>query len=169
MILKNNIKPKRLSILLLFLIPTLLISSCKEDDDSDDLPKSSSTSLSAKQKMTNKNFKYVEYNYSIDGVTFSTLNDFQDCQKDDITTFLDDGTYTYDDNTNRCSTSSPKVITANWSLIDDDTKLVLEGESPQTILINDGTTLKLNFVQMVDIDSDGTLEENSFTTTYRAE
>lgn len=153
------------------LIICCLISSCEKDDREENDPNNpqNNTSLTQKQKMVNKNYVYIDYNYSIDGTTYSTLSDFQACQRDDITTFYDNGLYTYDDYNNRCTSSSPQVITATWALTNNDTELTLEGETPQTILINDGKTLKLHFVQMIDHDNNGSLNEHSFTTTYNAQ
>jgi hypothetical protein len=65
----------------------------------------------------------------------------KECEKDDFVTFADNGITTADENTNVCSGHS-QIGTFPWALLNNDTKLALVDNNPDTF------DLEINNTQM---------------------
>ncbi len=146
----------------------LTFSSCKDDDDDSSTP--AATAQTATQKLTGKDFLITNYSYVIDNVEEFDFTDFDDCDKDDITRFEASGTVTFDDGVEKCDPTDPQTETYSWAFLSNETKLVLDyGDGDietYDILINDGTTLKLEARVAEDLDGDMMDEDTIETLTF---
>lgn len=140
------------------------LSSCGDDDDSG--PQTASDKLVGTYKIT-KNTA------SIDGTVFFTIDDADECDRDDLIIFKNDGTGTDDAGADKCDEDDPQTEDFDWMLSENDTKISLDfGDGPDeietfTIVTNNGTILELTTSEMDDIDGDGEdeLVESEITLT----
>lgn len=155
----NFIVKSSLAILLLCLMS---LSACQTDDDND------LESITA-QALANKNFFYTDYKVSANSVTITTFATLDPCFRDDFYRFNLDGSGYISDNTNRCDSIAPPRTEFFWALLSNDTKLVIDyggsNVDVYNILINNGSTLKLESNRQEDVDNDGDNENVTTTIT----
>jgi len=72
----------------------------------------------------------------------------QECDKDDVFTFTDDGKYTANPGTNKCDTDDV-TKTGSWSLSDDGKSLVLDGVTCSVVELT-----KKSFIFSMTVGSD---------------
>ena len=68
--------------------------------------------------------------------------DMDDCEKDDFVQFASDGTVTRDENAVKC-TGNPQSSTMTWKLMDNDTKIAIYDNNPDTLGLEVSSTLSL--------------------------
>jgi len=78
----------------------------------------------------------------IDGQSFWPL--MEACSKDDKIIFQSGGSAVFDEGATKCDPNDPQTETTSWKFIDNDTKLVLDGDTGTIILLN-SNSLKLGF------------------------
>jgi hypothetical protein len=125
------------------IILTLLISvtSCKNDEKD----------LSAKEMLTAKSWKLQS------AKTNGESKIIEDCQKDDILTFLSVGTYKKNPGSNKCSMMD-EIESGPWLLLDDEKSLIIDGDWKITII-------ELTTSKLVILETSGT---NNYETTLIA-
>jgi heat shock protein HslJ len=97
----------------------LILNGCnkKEEKTSPSTPK---------EILTSKSWKITST--KVNGVEV-----LQDCEKDDVLTFLANGTYTYNVGTNKCNTSDTNY-TGTWTLSDDGKTIVFDGDNGTAVI-----------------------------------
>jgi hypothetical protein len=111
---------KRFLIYQLVLIGLVLIlSSCKKKEEG-------TSALTPKEILTSKSWKITSM--KVNGV--ETL---ANCEKDDVLTFLANGTFTYNVGTNKCDLSDTNY-TGTWTLSDDGKTIVFDGDNGTAVI-----------------------------------
>jgi hypothetical protein len=103
----------------------LAFASCKNDDNTT----TPQPTQSRTQLISAKN--WFATGYTKNGVDLwpKTSN----CQKDDIIAFKADGTFIYDNGPTKCDPNDPQSYTTTWKFIDNDTKIVSDGDTTEVI------------------------------------
>ncbi len=70
-------------------------------------------------------------NYMGRDTTIDTYSQMDECDKDDFIIFSADGKVSIDENTNKCP-DDQQIETVNWTLQDNDTKILLADDNPDT-------------------------------------
>jgi hypothetical protein len=96
----------------------LILSSCKKKEDT--------SALTPKEILTSKSWKIASM--KVNGV--ETL---ENCEKDDVLTFLANGIYTYNVGTNKCDPSETNY-TGTWTLSDDGKTMVFDGDNGTAVI-----------------------------------
>lgn len=126
---------KRTKYLILFILALiLLVSSCKKDE----------IALSKKDMLTAKSWQLSSIKEN--GVT----NVLDDCDKDNILTFLLDGTYTFDPHIIKCDFGN-YVESGTWSLSSDE-KFVILGDGTQMTIV-ELSKIKLVLLEVGNVNS----------------
>lgn len=123
---------KTLLVLSMIVGSALIFNSCKKDDDA-----SASTNT---EKITGT---WTASDLILGGQ--SLWSSVEDCSKDDNYTFKADGTGTFDEGATKCDPDDPQSEPATWKFIDNETKLVLDGDT-STILELTNNSLKMEYV-----------------------
>ena len=113
---------------LLAVVFMFVFSTCKKDEGT------TSTQKTKKELLTANSWGLKSL--KINGVA----TEIATCQKDDILTFLVNGTYSQNPNGTFCN-SYDKLITGTWTLSGDEKSIICDGNSVLTIL--ELTTSKL--------------------------
>ena len=121
--------------LILFILAlTLTVPSCKKDE----------TTLSKKKILIAKSWQLSSIKEN--GVT----DVLHDCDKDNILTFLLDGTYSFDPNVIKCDLGS-KIESGTWSLSSDEKFLLLDDGTQMTIV--ELSEIKLVLLEVGNVNS----------------
>ncbi len=104
-------------------LTVLFLSACKKDT-----PTTTCTFNSSSVAGT---YKITSFIYKADATSpeVETFTTFPDCQKDDLLTFISDGTYTVSEGTLSCNPSTSDNGT--WSIIGNN--LVIDGETSEVL------------------------------------
>lgn len=154
----------------LFIVCLAIVSfsSCKDDDDDNAAP--AATAQTATQKLTGKDFLMTNYSYKVNDVEEASFADFDECDKDDITRFETNGSMIFDEGAIKCDSTDAQTETYSWAFLSNNTKLTLDfGDNDvetYDILINDGTTLKLEITDEEDVDGDMIDDDTVETLTF---
>jgi len=135
---------------------TLAFTSCKKDKK-DPEPEPEPVVLTNTQKLSNKNFKLtaatIDPGVPVGGATITDwYAQMDDCQKDDLLMFSDNGTYKDDEGATKCNTSDPQTTTGTWVWNTNETIItVTTGTTVISfdVLTNDGTTLKVKLTEKI--------------------
>lgn len=98
------------------------ITSCNKDDDD-----KSKTEL-----LTSGTWKISSV--TMNGVDFSSL--IPACEKDNTTRFTST-TYTLDEGATKCDEDDPQTETGTWKFIENETKIVSDGDTTNVVEISD--------------------------------
>ena len=105
-------------------------------------------------KLTGKNFKMTAYTVS---PVYYGSTDFYAlmtaCQKDDLSRFETNGSYTIDAGSMKCNPSDPQTITGSWIWKSGETILNVSRPSSSIdyeVLTNDGSVLKLQYTELTN-------------------
>lgn len=121
--------------LILFILAlTLTVPSCKKEE----------TTLSKKEMLTAKSWQLSSIKEN--GVT----DVLDDCDKDNILTFLLNGTYTFDPNVIKCDLKS-EIESGTWSLSSDEKFLTLDDGTQMAIV--ELSKIKLVLLEVGNINS----------------
>jgi hypothetical protein len=154
-------------LLLLAVAATVGFTSCGKDDDSANPTKSKTDLISASGWKLSSLTISPAIDLNGDGTPDSDLTPFVSaCNKDDVTIFKSDKTYTMDEGATKCSATDPQVFeNGTWAFSADESKITLTPTgSPDadtyTITELNENTLKYTETQS---DSSGTY---TFTATF---
>ncbi|MFT3705462.1 MAG: DUF5004 domain-containing protein [Agriterribacter sp.] len=118
--------------LLLTVISIVSFSSCKKED-----------SKSKTELLTAAAWK-IKANYSIVGSTRTDLMPTMEaCEKDNTYTFKTDNTVIFDEGATKCDDDDDQTDTGTWSLTENETKLILNGETSSLLSLT-GSELKVS-------------------------
>tara|TARA_R110000868_G_scaffold384650_1_gene652183 strand:+ start:568 stop:1044 length:477 start_codon:yes stop_codon:yes gene_type:complete len=151
--------------LFLFLLVAIVFgTSCQNDDDGDDVV------LSGYDRIVDKNFRITDVEVRANGIILADRSFVFDCEKDDVTRYESSGTATTRYGVLKCDPNEPNEEFYFWTLISNDTKLILDYGGPNlrvyNIILNDGRTLILERFTIEDVDNDGTQESVQTRLTY---
>jgi hypothetical protein len=130
---------------------SLVFTNCKKDKK-DPEPEPVVVPPTNSEKLTNKNFRLTASTVDPafnDGTTLITdvYAQMDACEKDDILRFNTNGTGTNDEGATKCDPDDPQTESFNWVFSTDEKVITVTptGGTPYsfTVLINDGTTLKV--------------------------
>ena len=109
--------------MILFTAAVALSSCSKDDDDNNNNP---SGPVINTANLTVKPWKAT--GLTIGGADFWSIA--EECEKDNIYTFKTDNTYIEDEGATKCDSGDPQIIvTSTWSLINNNTRLVYDGDT----------------------------------------
>jgi len=160
---KNHLIYSVMFLFAAFLITTSI--SCKKDDDS---PQTKTEIISG------KNFIMTAWaiNPGIDfnGTTITDLYSFlDDCEKDDITIFNNDGAVNFDEGATKCDAGDPQTTAGTWMFTENETKLSVTDDGETTVFtIVELTTSKLKISYQVVEDFGMGEETYTNTVTFSA-
>ncbi len=121
--------------LILFILASVLaISSCKKDE----------ATLSKRELLTARSWQLLSIKEN--GVT----DVLDECDKDNILTFISDGTYTFDPNVIKCDLVNV-IESGTWSLSSDEKFLILDDGGLMTII--ELTKTKLVILEVGNVNS----------------
>ena len=121
---------------------TVAVSSCKKDEDNSSNTPSNTNTASKKELLTAKPWKTT--GLTIGGADL--WSQFDACEKDNIYTFKTNGVYIDDEGATKCDPADPQIVTTStWALIENDTKLVYDGD---TAIINEISSSKMVLNQL---------------------
>ena len=151
--------------LILFFVSAILFgSSCNNDDDAND------NNLSGYERIVDKNFSLRDVEVRANGVIQNDRSFVFDCERDNINRYESSGTAITRYGLLQCDPNEPVEEFYFWSLITNDTKLILDYNGPNVlvynILVNDGRNLVLERYSIEDVDGDGNLESVQSRFTY---
>ncbi|MEA3444121.1 MAG: lipocalin family protein [Bacteroidota bacterium] len=118
---------KTLKTLIIVAIATSLFvfSSCNKDDDEPN----------KKEMLTANSWKVTAF--TLDSLGFPILDIYQlmdDCNKDDLTIFNEDGTYESNEGPTKCNDADPQVIEeGTWTFNSDETQIITTSDTTQTM------------------------------------
>jgi len=150
---------------LLFLLAVFVFgTACNNGDDDNGVI------LSGYDKMVDKNFRLVGIEISANGQIIANGSNLLDCEKDNVNRYESSGTAFTRFGAMRCDPNEPVEDSYFWSLISNESKLILDYSGPSlrvyNILTNDGSRLTLERYTIEDIDNDGTQESIRTITWY---
>jgi len=149
----------------LFLLAIVFIfgTACNNDDDGDVI-------LSGYDRIVDKNFRITNAEVRANGVILADRSTVFDCERDDVTRYERSGNATTRYGALKCSPDEPNEELYFWTLISNDTKLILDYGGPNllvyNILLNDGRNLIIERFSIEDVDNDGTQESVQTRLTY---
>jgi len=97
-----------------------------------------------------------------------TFSDLEPRDADDFSRYERDGTGVNDDGATKGEPSDLQVTTYIWSFISNETELQLDGDTSK-VLINDGTTLKIEGAAVGDLTFHGNDNTLIMTLTFMAQ
>lgn len=101
---------------------TLTFTSCKKDEE-----------LSKTEMLTTGS--WIQVGATEDGQDVWDA-DYEDCEKDDITTFSSDGTFTIDEGATKCNPSDPQISdSGTWELSSDEKTITIKGFPAEIITL----------------------------------
>lgn len=118
----------------------MLVGACNKKNKDDSTPKSAQRVLleSGKWRLTAYT---ATLNYSGADSTIDLYATMSECDKDDFLLFGANGKATMDEGANKCAYDA-QIETAGWVLLNNDTKLVLADNNPDTM------SLEISAMQM---------------------
>lgn len=149
----------------LFLILAIAFgTSCKNDDDGDDVV------LSGYDRIVDRNFRIVDAEVRANGVILLDRSRVFDCEQDNVNRYESSGTATTRYGVLKCDPNEPNDEIYFWTLISNDSKLILDYNGPNlqvyNLILNDGRNLILERFTIEDVDNDGTQESVQTRLTY---
>jgi len=107
----------------------LLFAACKKDSNENE-------ALSPRGQMLvagiwQQSGGTATVNYMGKDTTIDTYSQMDECDKDDFVIFAADCKVSIDENTNKCP-DDQQIETSNWTLQDNDTKILLADDNPDT-------------------------------------
>ncbi|MBL4710577.1 MAG: hypothetical protein JKY48_19285 [Flavobacteriales bacterium] len=152
-------------ILLFLLIAFVSGTACKDDDDGGNGAPPSGYDL-----IINKNFRIVDQEVKANGSIIADGRDLLNCELDNLDRYESSGTASTRFGILKCNANEPNEQFYFWSLISEDTKLILDHGGPSlsvyNILVNNGSRLVLERYTIEDINNDGSPESIQTTTFY---
>ena len=153
---------KKLYFLLLIAV-VLFTQACQSDDDNQD-------NLSGFERISDRDFVLTDFLVRANGAPINTFRDLLDCDIDNITRYESSGAAISEEGLLKCDPQDPQTITFFWTLISNDSKLIVDFGGPNldvfNILLNDGNRLILESFTIEDIDGDNREESIIRTFTY---
>lgn len=141
---------------LAFVVMTLVFSSCNDDE-----------TKSKTDYLTSGSWSFSAVAYRMDnGAEMDVSDEFlADCEKDNIITFLTNGTYTSDAGADDCDGDSPDE-TGTWAWKENETVLAVtsDGDTSELELISITSSQMRYSVGKMDYDSNGDGIEDSEVT-----
>jgi|GEM_PF-6431473 len=149
----------------LFLIIAIVSgTSCQSDDDGNNVV------LSGYDRIVDKNFRITNAEVRANGIILADRSSVYECERDNINRYESSGTATTRYGILKCDPNEPNEEFYFWTLISNDTKLILDYGGPNlrvfNILVNDSRTLILERFSIEDVDNDGTQESVQTKLTY---
>lgn len=155
----------------------MLLTGCSKDDDGPQ-PSSSGGGLSGglnggggggggggqtpTQLLCDRNYRMTA---SVTQPAYQGITDIfpylQDCIKDDILRFNQNGTFTLDEGPSKCDPSWPQVYNGNWTLGNNNTTLTLTGDyqATWTVVSLDGNILRVSYSSPINGEPGYTLTD----------
>jgi len=128
----------------------MIAQACKKSEDNDN-------HSPARHNLLNGKWQMIAYTGSTTYMGKDTTTDLyammEPCDKDDFIIFADNGTCTQDENTDKCAKDA-QVEHASWYLLDNDTKLAIIDDNPDTMSVVSLTANELK-LQLVRANSSG--------------
>ena len=130
---------RKILISTLFLGIIIGFTGCSKDDDEP------AVVVTKTQLLTKESWKQVNSEVSTGGAFTSDWASWDDCDKDDLTTFKTDKTYQATEGATKCNPADPDLIDeGTWDFNSDETKLIMDVLST-TIVKLDETDLIITF------------------------
>ena len=149
-----------------FLVSVVMsTTSCDKDDDDSGKGKKSADNPG----FTNKDFLIADYNISTNGYDIFTFADLEECDKDDITRFLDYNTGIIDTGSIHCDPDESQELPFTWSLISNGTQLDMYRAGMDQVFdikINNEEVFKIELSETYEIDNAGNTETTVLTITF---
>ena len=153
----KNTKITTLCLGLAIMGSTLAFTSCKKDKKDPEPEEPTPVVLTNTQKISNKNFKLtaatIDPGVPTGGTTITDwYAQMDDCEKDDLINFSENGTYKDDEGATKCATSDPQTTTGTWVWNTNETIITVTTGTDVTsfdVLVNDGTTLKVKLTEKI--------------------
>lgn len=129
----------------------LLLTACKKTDDSSNSNNNTNNNPTPSTPTTadlligakwQESAGTATTNYMGKDTSIDIYSQLDDCDKDDFITFYSDGNCTVDENTNKCP-GDDQLVTIKWALLENDTKLALVDDNPDTLDILNLTASEL--------------------------
>lgn len=125
---------------------TTLFAACKKTEDKND-DNNNNSSSTIRQTLLGGKWQEIAQTVTVNYMGKDTSMDMhaqlKECEKDDFVTFADNGITTKDENTNVCA-GNPQTVGFPWALLNNDTKLALVDNNPDTFdLVINNTQMKL--------------------------
>lgn len=98
------------------------VASCKKED------KKSKTEL-----LTAGSWKMSAHTIVFGAVTYDAYKDMEACDKDDFITFKAGGVVEFNQGAVKCDEEDSQVETGQWSFAENETKLIMAGESASIV------------------------------------
>ena len=154
--------------LFLFLLGCFIFgTACNNDDDNAREPEPTGY-----ERIVDKNFRLTDLVIRANGIIIADSRDLLACELDNVNRYENTGTAITNYGALRCDTLEPNEDFYFWTLISNDSKLILDYGGPNlrvfNIILNDGSRLVLERFTIEDVDGDGTQESVQTTTTYQA-
>ena len=154
----------KIKLALFFLSAIVFGSSCRNDDDGNQ------NLLYGYERIVDKNFSLRDVEVRANGVILFDRSTVFECERDNINRYESSGTATTRYGLLRCDPNEPNEEFYFWTLISNDSKLILDYNGPNVlvynIIVNDGRNLVLERFSIEDVDNDGTLESVQSRFTY---
>jgi hypothetical protein len=154
----------KIKLTLFFLSALVFGSSCRNDDDGNQ------NLLSGYERIVDKNYSLRDVEVRANGVILFDRSTVFECERDNINRYESSGTATTRYGLLRCDPNEPNEEFYFWTLISNDSKLILDYNGPNVlvynIIVNDGRNLVLERFSIEDVDNDGTLESVQSRFTY---
>lgn len=154
----------KIKLTLFFLSALVFGSSCRNDDDGND------NALSGYERIVDKNFSLRDVEVRANGVILFDRSTVFECERDNINRYESSGTATTRYGLLKCNPNEPNEEFYFWTLISNDSKLILDYNGPNVlvynIIVNDSRNLVLERFSIEDVDNDGTLESVQSRFTY---
>ncbi len=142
--------------LIILLFSSLIFTGCQDDDDENRTPPTPPTKTDL---ITERNFGITDVLVTLNGDTLATLADIEECQLDDFMRFEKNGTGEDNAGTTKCYPEQNQSNPFSWQFTDSEGKLQIDYGMDDLniydIVTNDGTTLKLEQIEIFDLDGDG--------------
>lgn len=132
------------------LCAVVLFAACnKSEDPKDDTKPGDTPGKSAKRQLLEAGkwqlaAEIATASYMGKDTTIDLYAEMDECDKDDFVIFGADGIATIDESANKCA-HDEQVETADWALLDNDTRLALVDSNPDTFDIMELTATQLKF------------------------
>ena len=154
----------KIKLTLFFLSALVFGSSCRNYDDGNQ------NLLSGYERIVDENYSLRDVEVRANGVILFDRSTVFECERDNINRYESSGTATTRYGLLRCDPNEPNEEFYFWTLISNDSKLILDYNGPNVlvynIIVNDGRNLVLERFSIEDVDNDGTLESVQSRFTY---